>query len=52
MAAGRLKNGALIEAVTLSNGSGMSARILTYGATLQSLVAPDAEGALADRPGA
>jgi aldose 1-epimerase len=48
MAAGRLKNGALIEAVTLSNSNGISARILTYGATLQSLIAPDAEGVLED----
>ncbi len=48
MAAGRLKNGVLVEAVTLTNASGVSARILTYGATLQSLVAPDADGALAD----
>jgi aldose 1-epimerase len=48
MAAGHLKNGASIETVTLSNSSGISARILTYGATLQSLIAPDAEGVPAD----
>lgn len=45
---GRLPDGTAIEAVTLSNGSGVSARIITYGATLQSLVAPDARGQGAD----
>jgi aldose 1-epimerase len=46
--AGALSTGAHVEAVTLANARGISARILTYGATLQSLIAPDAEGRLAD----
>jgi len=46
--AGQLVDGARVEAVTLTNRHGVSARILTYGATLQSLIAPDRAGALAD----
>jgi aldose 1-epimerase len=46
--AGALKDGTLVEAVTLSNAKGVSARILTYGATLQSLIAPDRAGKKAD----
>lgn len=46
--AGRLPDGSHVEAVTLTNAGGVSARILTYGATLQSLIAPDAHGALTD----
>ena len=38
----------MVEAVILTNAHGISARILSYGATLQSLIAPDAEGRLAD----
>ena len=34
--------------ITLSNDRGVSARVLTYGATLQSLLAPDCSGRLAD----
>lgn len=47
-AAGRLADGTAVEAITLSNASGVAARILTYGATLQSLVAPDRNGVPAD----
>lgn len=47
-AAGTLADGQAVEAVTLSNRSGVAARILTYGATLQSLVAPDRDGVPAD----
>ncbi|MBN9145115.1 MAG: galactose mutarotase [Novosphingobium sp. 63-713] len=46
--AGKLPDGAVVEAVTLSAGNGVSARILAYGATLQSLIAPDAKGRKAD----
>ncbi|RJF92965.1 galactose mutarotase [Sphingomonas cavernae] len=46
--AGTLKDGTAIEAITLSNSHGVSATILTYGATLQSLVAPDRAGKTAD----
>jgi aldose 1-epimerase len=45
---GRLADGTEIEAITLSNDRGISARILTYGATLQSLTAPACDGAPAD----
>ena len=41
---GALADGAKIEAVTLSNKAGMSARIMTLGATLQSLIVPDRQG--------
>lgn len=46
--AGTLQDGTLVEAVVLSNRAGVAARVLTYGATLQSLVAPDREGRPAD----
>ena len=46
--AGTLKDGTAIEAVTLSNAQGVSARILSYGATLQSLMGPDRNGKIAD----
>ena len=46
--AGTLAGGQAVEAVTLSNRAGVSARILTYGATLQSFVAPDRNGVPAD----
>ncbi|MFA6113692.1 MAG: aldose epimerase family protein [Sphingomonas sp.] len=40
--------GAKVEAITLSNAKGVTARILSYGATLQSLIAPDRDGKPAD----
>jgi aldose 1-epimerase len=46
--AGALKDGTAVEAIELSNGKGIKARILTYGATLQSLIVPDREGKLDD----
>jgi aldose 1-epimerase len=46
--AGTLASGANVEAVTLRNSRGVSARIIAYGATLQSLVAPDRKGRMAD----
>ncbi|MDF0542893.1 galactose mutarotase [Sphingobium sp. H39-3-25] len=46
--AGALSDGTAVEAITLSNSHGVSARILTYGATLQSLIAPDKAGKPAD----
>jgi aldose 1-epimerase len=46
--AGTLKDGTAIETVTLSNAHGVSARILSYGATLQSLMGPDRGGKIAD----
>jgi len=41
---GALSDGTKVEAVTLTNGAGMSARIMTLGATLQSLIVPDKAG--------
>jgi aldose 1-epimerase len=45
---GTLPDGTSIEAVTLRNAHGISARILAYGATLQALEAPDRKGRRAD----
>ena len=41
---GQLSDGTKVEAVTLSNGAGMTAKIMTLGATLQSLMVPDKAG--------
>jgi len=41
---GALADGTKIEAVTLTNGAGISARVMTLGATLQSLMVPDKAG--------
>jgi aldose 1-epimerase len=46
--AGKLDDGTAIEAITLTGANGVSARILSYGATLQSVRAPDRTGKLAD----
>lgn len=45
---GALADGTKVEAVTLSNGHGVSARILTLGAILQSLNVPDRNGKVDD----
>ena len=44
---GKLPDGRAVEALTLSNG-GMQARIMTYGAAVVSLTAPDKNGKYAD----
>jgi len=46
--AGTLADGAGVEAITLTAKNGVSATILTYGATLQSVLAPDRNGKTAD----
>jgi aldose 1-epimerase len=46
--AGTLTHGTAVEAISLTSSRGVSARILTYGATLQSLIAPDRDGKPAD----
>lgn len=46
--AGTLADGTAVEAITLKNARGISATILTYGATLQSVHAPDRSGKSAD----
>ncbi len=45
---GALADGTAIEAVTLTGANGVRARILTLGATLQALEAPDRDGRMAD----
>jgi len=45
---GTLSNGAKVEAVTLKNAAGMSATLISYGATVQSLRFPDKQGNAAD----
>lgn len=46
--AGTMADGTVIEAVTLTGANQVSARIISFGATLQSLTAPDRDGELAD----
>lgn len=41
---GKLADGQAVEVVTLSNAKGTTARILSYGAILQSLATPDRSG--------
>jgi aldose 1-epimerase len=45
---GKLPDGTPIEVVTLANSHGVSARIISYGATLQALIVPDRHGQKAD----
>lgn len=45
---GKLDDGTKIEAVELSNAHGVTARIITLGASIQSLVVPDRQGRSAD----
>jgi aldose 1-epimerase len=46
--AGSLADASPVEAVTLSNARGIEARIISYGATLQSLKAPDRKGRISE----
>ena len=45
---GTLPGGEAVEAVTLANHHGMKAKIITYGASIQSLYVPDRHGQAAD----
>ncbi|MBO9546261.1 aldose epimerase family protein [Caulobacter sp.] len=45
---GAISSGEAVEAITLTNAKGVSATIITYGATLQSLIGPDRTGKKAD----
>ncbi len=45
---GRLPDGSIAEAITLRNGAGMSVRIISFGAAIQSVVVPDRDGGTAD----
>ena len=45
---GRLADGTAVDIYTLTNASGLEARVMTYGAILVSLKTPDRNGVLAD----
>ena len=45
---GALADGQKVEAIMLANAHGMSARIITYGASIQSVIVPDRNGQGAD----
>jgi aldose 1-epimerase len=45
---GQMPDGTAVEAITLSNAKGIKATILTLGASVQSLIAPDRSGKPAD----
>ena len=45
---GKLQSGETVEAITLANSRGVKARILAFGATLQSVIVPDRHGHPAD----
>lgn len=45
---GQTPSGEAVEAFTLTNAKGVSATVITYGATLQSLISPDKAGKKAD----
>lgn len=45
---GKLPDGRDVPAVTLTNGHGVQARLIAYGATLQAVLLPDRTGKLAD----
>ncbi|RIA37443.1 aldose 1-epimerase [Hephaestia caeni] len=45
---GTLPDGRAVPAVTLSNANGVSATVIAYGATLQSVILPDKDGNKAD----
>jgi len=45
---GKLPDGRAVPSVTLANGKGVSATVIAYGATLQSVIMPDRNGHKAD----
>jgi aldose 1-epimerase len=45
---GRDRDGQPVEAVTFVNGHGMHATVISYGASVQSVLVPDAKGSLDD----
>ena len=45
---GTLANGETVEAVTLTNANGMSVKVIGYGASIQPVCVPDAQGRFAD----
>lgn len=45
---GQMPDGTAVEAVTLTNGKGMSVRVMTLGASIQSVMVPDRSGKTVD----
>jgi aldose 1-epimerase len=45
---GTLPDGETVEAITLTNSHGLSATVITYGASLQAMITPDRTGRMAD----
>jgi aldose 1-epimerase len=45
---GKLRSGEAVDIYTLTNKNGLSAKIITYGATLTSVMAPDKSGKLGE----
>jgi aldose 1-epimerase len=45
---GKLPDGGEVTAVTLSNGRGVSATVISFGAAIQSMIVPDRQGKPAD----
>lgn len=45
---GRMPDGSAVEAITLENERGISTRIISYGAAIQAISAPDRNGDFAD----
>jgi aldose 1-epimerase len=45
---GQLPGGSTVEAITLRSAAGLSARIISLGASIQSMIVPDREGRMAD----
>lgn len=45
---GKLPDGRAVQAVTLSNARGVSATVISYGASLQSMILPDSAGKKVD----
>lgn len=45
---GQMPDGRVVSAITLTNGSGMTVRIIALGAAIQSVIVPDRDGRPAD----
>jgi len=45
---GQLEDGSTVDMVRLHGANGFEVRLITYGATLQAIIAPDRDGKLAD----
>ncbi|AQR62344.1 galactose mutarotase [Brevundimonas sp. LM2] len=45
---GRMPDGRVVEAITLTNDAGMTVRVIALGAAIQSVMVPDRDGQMAD----